>query len=101
MSFESAFADVTQWIWENYPAHNGWRIVSFSWEYRISDSAQEIYADITDYCENIEDLNPALIQKHIAVTKPPEGFAYVTLQNGNERVGFNVPKHVFSADDAG
>lgn len=95
MSFADAYKDVTDYLYKEYPQYRGWRLRSFAWEYDISALPSEIFHDLSDKFDLHEQIRMADVEAHIERVQPPEGYAYVTLQKYDVRVGFNVPVHVF------
>lgn len=95
MSFETAFQDVADYLWKEYPTYNGWRIRSFAWEYDLCGHPSEIFFDLSDRFEEDGEISIGDVKAHVERVQPPEGFAYVTLQKDDVRIGFNVPVHVF------
>lgn len=92
---QEQFKDVTDWIGENYPMYKGWRLRSFAWEYDVASSVQEIVNAADDANERGEYVTRSDFKDIVEKVIPPEGFAYCTFQDGNVRVGINVPCHVF------
>jgi len=92
---EEHFKEVVDWVGENYPAYKGWRMRSFAWEYDIASSAQEIVNAADDAIERGDDVRRSDFDGIVERVIPPEGYAYITFQKDNTRVGINVPCHVF------
>lgn len=95
MRFAAAYQPITDWLWKEYPAYNGWRLRSFAWEYDLGELPSVIFHDLSDKFEMNDEITLVDVEAHIDRVQPPEGFAYVTLQKDDVRVGFNVPVHVF------
>lgn len=95
MGFTEVFQDVADWVWENYPAYKGWRLVSFAWDYYVASSVQEIISAADEAMNSREFMCRDDLEGIVKTVIPPAGHAYCTFQKGNIRVGINVPCHVF------
>ena len=92
---EEHFKELVDWVAEHYPAYKGWRMRSFAWEYDVASSVQEIVNAADDADERGDYLRRADLVGIVEKVIPPDGYAYITFQKDNTRVGINVPCHVF------
>lgn len=99
MSMNDHFADVRAWIYKQHPQYEGWRIRSFAWDYDLANLPSEIFHSLYDKFEDVGEIELADVKAHIERVQPPEGYAYITLQKDDVRVGFNVPKEVFQTKE--
>ena len=96
-AYEKAMQPIADWIAENHPAYAGWRVRSFHWEYDIANEMPyEITWKLNDAFETAGEISKEDVEPFFSQMSPPEGYAFVTVQKDNKRVGINVPRQAFS-----